>query len=216
MRIEAGALRALPLETEVSAALEALAALGRQRGAALTALLGLPEWSLRTRPPEDELGGDAVVGVRRELAAWVGADPEIWSVPGVVPVPEATASSDGGGLRVVLLHVTAVTTGAAALLEHLRGARLADVVDHTALTARLGRPVEQVDERWILAADLNALSLDPRGGAEHTARHAGLVAALRERHVVVETVAAGDRETLRSASDLGLHRVGRELRFRLV
>lgn len=52
-----------------------------------------------------------------------------------------------------------------------------------------------------------------RGGAEHLARHAGLVAALRERLVVVETAAAGDRAALRAANELGLRRVGRELRF---
>lgn len=217
--IRAGALRALPLETEASASLEALAARGRDRAEALTALLGLPEESLGTRPPEDALSAEAVVGLQRALAERVGVDPDAWSTPGVVPVPESTDAAPpsdagrNGGLTVTLLHTTAVVAGDAALLERLRGARLADVVDPAALGARLGREVEQVEERWYLAADMNALSLNPRGGAEHLARHAGLVAALRERPVVVETAAAGDRAALRAANELGLRRVGRELRF---
>ena len=81
MIIRAGALRALPLETEASAALEALAALGQDRAEALTVLLGLPEESLGTRPPEDALSAEAVVGLQWALAERVGVDPDAWSTP---------------------------------------------------------------------------------------------------------------------------------------
>jgi long-chain acyl-CoA synthetase len=60
------------------------------------------------------------------------------------------------------------------------------------------------DETWgqTVAAALVAGPQPPDDEtlAEHLARHAGLVAALRERPVVVETEAAGDRAALRAAN----------------
>lgn len=211
--VPAGAdeLRALPLEPEAAPELAAHLRRARRDGAALTALLGLHPALLGTRPPEDALGADAASALRRELADDVGADPAVWSRPGVVllPGPEAgeQACREPGGVRAVLLHTTAVVAGPAARLEGLRGATVADLVGAGAA----GAAPDTTSERWILAADLNALSFDPDPGPARAARQDGLLRALRTRAVVVERVPAGDRAALREASSLGLRRVGREI-----
>ena len=204
--VGADALRALPLEAEASPELAAHLRRARRDGAALTALLGLHPALLGTRPPEDALGADAASALRRELADDVGADPAVWSRPGVVLLPGPEAG-EPGGVRAVLLHTTAVVAGPAARLEGLRGATVADLVGAGAA----GAAPDTTSERWILAADLNALSFDPDPGPARAARQDGLLRALRTRAVVVERVPAGDRAALREASSLGLRRVGREI-----
>ena len=89
-------------------------------------------------------------------------------------------------------------------------ADVSDLLDDASLGAHLRRPVEEVSAAWLHAADRQALSLDPDGGAAHVARHADLMVALETRPVVVERVGMRDRDAQRAADAVGLRRVGRE------
>ncbi|MET3680334.1 MULTISPECIES: hypothetical protein [Micrococcus] len=110
----------------------------------------------------------------------------------------------------VLLHTTAVVAGPPALVARLADADVSDLLDDASLGAHLRRPVEDVSAAWLHAADRQALSLDPDGGAAHVARHAELTAVLETRPVVVERVGMRDRDAQRAADAVGLRRVGRE------
>ena len=108
------------------------------------------------------------------------------------------------------LHTTAVVAGPPALVARLADADVSDLLDDASLGAHLRGPVEDVSAAWLHAADRQALSLDPDGGAAHVARHAELTAVLETRPVVVERVGMRDRDAQRAADAVGLRRVGRE------
>ncbi|PAW33371.1 hypothetical protein CIT32_10770 [Micrococcus luteus] len=120
------------------------------------------------------------------------------------------ADADPELLHVVLLHTTAVVAGPPALVARLADADVSDLLDDASLGAHLRGPVEDVSAAWLHAADRQALSLDPDGGAAHVARHAELTAVLETRPVVVERVGMRDRDAQRAADAVGLRRVGRE------
>ena len=148
------------------------------------------------------LADSAAIAGAEELGFRLGED------PGVVLAPAADA--DPELLHVVLLHTTAVVAGPPALVARLADADVSDLLDDASLGAHLRRPVEDVSAAWLHAADRQALSLDPDGGAAHVARHAELTAVLETRPVVVERVGMRDRDAQRAADAVGLRRVGRE------
>ena len=148
------------------------------------------------------LADSAAIAGAEELGFRLGED------PGVVLAPAADA--DPELLHVVLLHTTAVVAGPPALVARLADADVSDLLDDASLGAHLRGPVEDVSAAWLHAADRQALSLDPDGGAAHVARHAELTAVLETRPVVVERVGMRDRDAQRAADAVGLRRVGRE------
>lgn len=165
-------------------------------------------WDLVTVAPADVLGADATAALPTGLAPGLGVAPTAWEDPGVVLAPAADA--DPELLHGVLLHTTAVVAGPPALVARLADADVSDLLDDVSLGAHLRRPVEDVSAAWLHAADRQALSLDPDGGAAHVARHAELTAVLETRPVVVERVGMRDRDAQRAADAVGLRRVGRE------
>lgn len=206
--VGAATLRELPLVGETSPELAALVDRAHREARALNRLLGVHPLALGTVAPADVLGADATAALRTGLAAGLGVAPTAWEDPGVVLAPAADAGPEL--LHVVLLHTTAVVAGPPALVARLADADVSDLLDDASLGAHLRRPVEDVSAAWLHAADRQALSLDPDGGAAHVARHAELTAVLETRPVVVERVGMRDRDAQRAADAVGLRRVGRE------
>lgn len=174
--VGAATLRELPLVGETSPELAALVDRAHREARALNRLLGVHPLALGTLAPADVLGADATAALRTGLAAGLGVAPTAWEDPGVVLAPAADA--DPELLHVVLLHTTAVVAGPPALVARLADADVSDLLDDASLGAHLRGPVEDVSAAWLHAADRQALSLDPDGGAAHVARHAELTAVL--------------------------------------